>query len=174
MSSASASGGDLIAATALAYEVQCRLADAWSIRSQGWDHVCYGAFSTALGAGKLLGLDLASLKAQALDLLEQILNWLQSPAFYAQIGLIAGALVLASLSARLVRGYLPEQAAAVDGSFAWLRRLLPRVRQVLFPVFAVLLLAIAISLSQSLLDTAVIARMAQGLSVVALIYTASR
>jgi small-conductance mechanosensitive channel len=120
------------------------------------------------------GLDLASLKAQALDLLEQILNWLQSPAFYAQIGLIAGALLLASLSARLIRGYLPEHAEAVDGSFAWLRRLLPRVRQVLFPIFAVLLLAIAISLSQSLLDTAVIARMAQGLSVVALIYIASR
>jgi 2-methylcitrate dehydratase len=55
------SGRDLIAAAVLAYEVQCRLADAWSIRSQGWDHVCYGAFSTALGAGRLLGLDAPSL-----------------------------------------------------------------------------------------------------------------
>jgi 2-methylcitrate dehydratase len=55
------SGSDLICAAVVAYEVQCRLADAWSIRSQGWDHVCYGAFSTALGAGKLLGLDLPSL-----------------------------------------------------------------------------------------------------------------
>ncbi len=58
---AGSAGSDLIAATVVAYEVQCRLADAWSIRSQGWDHVCYGAFSTALGAGKLLGLDAASL-----------------------------------------------------------------------------------------------------------------
>jgi len=54
-------GRDLIAAAVVAYEVQCRLADAWSIRSRGWDHVCYGAFSTALGAGKLLGLDASSL-----------------------------------------------------------------------------------------------------------------
>jgi 2-methylcitrate dehydratase len=54
-------GQDLVSAAAIAYEVQCRLADAWSIRSQGWDHVCYGAFSTALGAGKLLGLDVPSL-----------------------------------------------------------------------------------------------------------------
>ncbi|MBW1686910.1 MAG: MmgE/PrpD family protein, partial [Deltaproteobacteria bacterium] len=54
-------GKELIAAAVVAYEVQCRLADAWSIRSQGWDHVCYGAFSTALGAGKLLGLDIPSL-----------------------------------------------------------------------------------------------------------------
>jgi 2-methylcitrate dehydratase len=56
-----ATGGDLISAAVVAYEVQCRLADAWSIRSRGWDHVCYGAFSTALGAGKLLGLDVPSL-----------------------------------------------------------------------------------------------------------------
>jgi 2-methylcitrate dehydratase len=56
-----AAGKDLISAAVVAYEVQCRLADAWSIRSQGWDHVCYGAFSTALAAGKLLGLEVASL-----------------------------------------------------------------------------------------------------------------
>jgi 2-methylcitrate dehydratase len=54
-------GKELVSAAVVAYEVQCRLADAWSIRSQGWDHVCYGAFSTALGAGKLIGLDLPSL-----------------------------------------------------------------------------------------------------------------
>ncbi|MCH8102318.1 MAG: MmgE/PrpD family protein [Chloroflexi bacterium] len=54
---AGASGQDLIAATVIAYEIQCRLADAWSIRAEGWDHVCYGSFSTVLGAGKILGLN---------------------------------------------------------------------------------------------------------------------
>jgi 2-methylcitrate dehydratase len=54
---AGSSGKDLIVATVIAYEIQCRLADAWSIRAEGWDHVCYGAFSTVLGAGKLLGLN---------------------------------------------------------------------------------------------------------------------
>ena len=52
-----ASGMDLITATVLAYEVQCRLCDAASIRARGWDHVTYGSFSTSLAAGKLLGLD---------------------------------------------------------------------------------------------------------------------
>src|SRR5207248_9798930 len=42
------SGKDLITATALAYEVQCRLCDACSIRAKGWDHVTYGSFSTSL------------------------------------------------------------------------------------------------------------------------------
>jgi 2-methylcitrate dehydratase len=54
---AGADGRTLITAIALAYEVQCRLCDAASIRSRGWDHVTYGTFSTALAAGKVMGLD---------------------------------------------------------------------------------------------------------------------
>lgn len=56
-----AHGRDLITATALAYEIQCRLCDACSIRARGWDHVTYGSFSTSLAAGKLLGLDVEAL-----------------------------------------------------------------------------------------------------------------
>jgi 2-methylcitrate dehydratase len=49
-------GRDIITAAVLAYEIQCRLCDAASIRARGWDHVTYGSFSTSLAAGKLLGL----------------------------------------------------------------------------------------------------------------------
>jgi len=49
-------GKDLILATVIAYEIQCRLCDAASLRAGGWDHVTYGALSTALAAGKLWGL----------------------------------------------------------------------------------------------------------------------
>src|ERR1700724_735872 len=52
-----ATGKELIAAIALAYEVQCRLCDAASIRARGWDHVTYGAFSTALACARLMKLD---------------------------------------------------------------------------------------------------------------------
>ena len=55
--SAGANGREFITAIALAYEVQCRLCDAASIRARGWDHVTYGAFSTALAAAKLMKLD---------------------------------------------------------------------------------------------------------------------
>jgi 2-methylcitrate dehydratase len=50
------SGKDILAAIVLAYEVQCRLCDAASIRARGWDHVTYGAYSVSLLAGKLYGL----------------------------------------------------------------------------------------------------------------------
>lgn len=43
-------------AIVIAYEIQCRLCDAYSIRAQGWDHVTYGSFSAVLGCGALLGL----------------------------------------------------------------------------------------------------------------------
>jgi 2-methylcitrate dehydratase len=41
----------------LAYEIQCRLCDAASLRKYGIDHVTYGAISSAVGAAKLLGLE---------------------------------------------------------------------------------------------------------------------
>jgi len=51
-----ADGRQMIQAMVLAYEVQCRLCDAAALRPRGWDHVTYGAFSTAVAAAKLLKL----------------------------------------------------------------------------------------------------------------------
>ena len=51
-----ADGRDWITAAAVAYEVQCRLCDAASIRARGWDHTTYGSLSTSLAAARLLGL----------------------------------------------------------------------------------------------------------------------
>ncbi len=39
---AGTSGHELITAIVIAYEVQCRLCDAASLRAIGWDHVTYG------------------------------------------------------------------------------------------------------------------------------------
>jgi 2-methylcitrate dehydratase len=55
--SVGASGKEAITAAAIAYEVQCRLCDAASIRARGWDHPTYGAFSTAIAAARLMKLD---------------------------------------------------------------------------------------------------------------------
>ena len=53
---AGADGKAWITAAAVAYEVQCRLCDAASIRARGWDHTTYGSISSTLAASKLLGL----------------------------------------------------------------------------------------------------------------------
>lgn len=50
------SGKDFITAVAVAYEIQCRLCEATSLRSRGWDHVNYLLISSTLAGAKLLGL----------------------------------------------------------------------------------------------------------------------
>jgi 2-methylcitrate dehydratase len=56
---AAADGKQLITAAVLAYEIQCRLCDAASLRRHGFDHVTYGAISACLAASKLLKLDVS-------------------------------------------------------------------------------------------------------------------
>src|SRR5579864_2442967 len=53
----SLSGREVVSGAVIAYEVQCRLCDAYSIRKRGWDHVTYGSFSTVAGCGAMLGFD---------------------------------------------------------------------------------------------------------------------
>ena len=52
-----ADGKRVIEGITAAYEIASRLADAYSIRGRGWDHVVYIAVASAVGAGKVLGLD---------------------------------------------------------------------------------------------------------------------
>jgi len=54
--SAGRNGKDTILAAVIGYEIQCRQCDAASLRAHGWDHVTYGALSTAMAAGKLWNL----------------------------------------------------------------------------------------------------------------------
>jgi 2-methylcitrate dehydratase len=56
-----AGGPALITAAVLAYEIQCRLCDAASLRKHGFDHVTYGALSACAAACKLLDLDAAKM-----------------------------------------------------------------------------------------------------------------
>jgi 2-methylcitrate dehydratase len=53
---ARAGGRELILATVLAYEVFCRICDAWDNKEFGVDHVTIGAIASAAGAARLLGL----------------------------------------------------------------------------------------------------------------------
>lgn len=48
-------GRDLILGAVIAYDLQCRLAEASSLRARGWDHVNYILVSAALAGARLLG-----------------------------------------------------------------------------------------------------------------------
>ncbi len=51
-----ASGPELLLATVLAYEIECRFLDGEYLDNRGWDHPNYALISGALGAGKLMKL----------------------------------------------------------------------------------------------------------------------
>jgi len=51
------SGSELLAALAIAYQVQCRLSDIAPVRAKGFDHTTQGAYAAAAGVAKALGLD---------------------------------------------------------------------------------------------------------------------
>lgn len=54
---ADASGRDLLAALAVAYQVQCRLCDIAPVRAAGFDHTVQGTYAVAAGVARALGLD---------------------------------------------------------------------------------------------------------------------
>jgi 2-methylcitrate dehydratase len=54
---AGGSGRDLLAALAVAYQVQCRLSDVAPVRAKGFDHTVQGAYAVAAGGAKALGMD---------------------------------------------------------------------------------------------------------------------
>ena len=62
-----ASAHDLIAAIALAYEINCRLIDAFDVTARGWDSPVFSLPAVALAAGKLMRLSPDRL-AQAVSL----------------------------------------------------------------------------------------------------------
>lgn len=54
--SVGASGAELLAALAVAYQVQARLSDAAPVRARGFDHTTQGAYAAAAGAAKAMRL----------------------------------------------------------------------------------------------------------------------
>ena len=68
---AGASGRDFIAALALAYQVQCRLSDAARSESRGFDQGTHGAYGSAAGAARALGLDAKRIAKRLVKSLDQ-------------------------------------------------------------------------------------------------------
>lgn len=51
------SGKDLLAALAVAYQVQCRLSEVAPVRAKGFDHTTQGSYAVAAGVSRALGLE---------------------------------------------------------------------------------------------------------------------
>ncbi|MEM6708594.1 MAG: mechanosensitive ion channel domain-containing protein [Pseudomonadota bacterium] len=127
-------------------------------------------------AANPLAIDWIQLQAQAEELLAQVVQWAQSPAFYAQGALIAAALVVAWIFAGVVSRTLRGRLALAEGDAeaSAFKRGLTRILRLVRPVLSVFMLGVGVAVADASLGQSVIVRLAQGLSVVALIYAATR
>ena len=119
--------------------------------------------------------DAAALKQQAEALADSLLAWAQSPFFYIQLALIGAAIVVAWIVARFLRRYLQVPREAIEAGTLTLRqRLALAARRLAFPLLTILFLGVATEASTAAVGQSAVLRIAQGLAVVLLIYSASR
>lgn len=106
---------------------------------------------------------------------QQIGDWAQSPAFYAQIGLIVAAIVFAFLIAKFFgRNLKPRSDPPQPGSMSKWRGFLFQMKGVLLPLFAVVFLGVARAVSEAVVHQDWLVNFMQGLAVIALIYSISK
>ncbi len=119
-------------------------------------------------------LTLDELKARSVEYADILVGWATSPQFYAQVGAIAVAVLAARIGAAQLRrrvGFLAEPVAE-DHKFARWLQFAYSLRDLLFPVLAVLALAVAIEIVQATVGSAWLIRIAQSVGVIAVLYAA--
>lgn len=101
-----------------------------------------------------------------------LIEWGTSPAFYAQLGAILVAVVTAWLIAAVLRSRVPFwRNEPGPGRFQMTRRLLYRLRTIVFPILNIALLNVAAAITQDAVGQSWLVLIAQGLAVVLLLYS---
>jgi small-conductance mechanosensitive channel len=102
-------------------------------------------------------------------------EWATSPQFYAQLSAIATALVLATLVSRILRSWVTVlREPPSDGHLPHFRAFLYSLRELVLPALNILLLGVAIEVTNSAVGQSWLVTLAQGLAVVFLLYSMIR
>lgn len=117
-------------------------------------------------------LNVENLRAQAGQFAAYLLDWLNSPAFYLQLGVICFAVLAAYGVAYLVSQrsalFAPSSNADSTGGF---RDWLANMRPLLFPLLLIIALAMMVDASDQLLAQSQLVRLSESIAVVFLLYT---
>ena len=115
-------------------------------------------------------MDIKEIKIDLIQALETMQSWAQSPAFYAQLAGIGAAFLAAMFTAAFCRRLFGPGGEQTTGKMPSWRRILNKLGAILFPLLLVAFLGVAINVSQSLVEQSWVIKIAQGLSVIWLIY----
>ena len=112
-------------------------------------------------------MDIKVIQEQANNILQQVLQWLTSPQFYAQCGLILVAIVLAYMLGKwLLKSSSLFNQAPASGSAFNIKQWLYRSRDLITPLLSILALAISVEVSTSIVKQSWLVRLAQGIAVI--------
>lgn len=110
---------------------------------------------------------------EATKALQIFVGWLTSPQFYAQIGAIILAVAIAHFANRQIKTKTSYfRSAPEQGGLLKIRRWIYSCRDLLFPILAVLMLAIAVQVLEGAVGSSWLARIAQSIAVIAVLYAA--
>ena len=117
-------------------------------------------------------MDIAALKSQFNQFISSAIDWASSPQFYAQCGLILLAIILAYSLTSVLKKHSPilKQTPAT-GSWLLLRRSIYQIQDLLFPLFTILALGVAVELSILAVHQSWLVRICQSLAVVFMLYS---
>lgn len=109
---------------------------------------------------------------KTLDVLNLLLQWFQSPQFYAQVGAILGSIFLATILSKTLRSKVSwfYEEPGPKARFAKVRGYVYAVRNLLFPALCYLLLGLAASICVAMVGADWLVRIARSVSVVFLVY----
>ena len=117
-------------------------------------------------------MDIQMLQEHVQAILVNVIQWLTSPQFYAQCALIIGAIIIAyAIAKTLVKSSSLLKAPPEHDSPLGFRHWLYQCRKLIVPLFMVLFLAIAVSVSESLVQQSWLVRIAQGVAVLIMFYS---
>jgi len=119
-----------------------------------------------------MAMDLKSITELSEQITSKILDWISSPLFYSQLSLILLATILAfSFSSALKRHSPIFRDEPKEGSLQFLRHGIYQIRDLLFPLFIIIFLGIAIDLSDFFIKQSALVRIFEGFAVVLMIYS---
>ena len=117
-------------------------------------------------------MNIESLSEMLTQLTNRFFDWATSPAFYSQLGLVVLAVSVAFSVVAIVKRFSPVlQSEPKPGPLKFLRKGIYQFRELLFPLFVILSLAVTVDLSEYLIKQSAFVRACEGLAVVLMIYS---
>jgi small-conductance mechanosensitive channel len=117
-------------------------------------------------------MDFELIKSHIMMVARNSLEWATSPQFYSQCGMIILAIILSYSFVFTLKKYSPIlNTAPTTGSFIAFRNNIYKIGELLFPLFNIIILGIAVEISELAVQQSWLIRIAQSLAVVFMLYS---